>query len=194
VLCWIKNKNNVTKSNFFLATIALGTVLLTLCGCDSFSLVSSPIQDRGVSGFFKDNILHLKIAKTLGAQEGPHQVESLVHQGTVLLVGVVAKEEAKQKAQRLVQNIPEVRKVINHVQVGHQGVSAYSNDVWISQKLKGTLFFDTRISSQNYHICVVAKVVYILGTARSQEELKAVIEHAESFAVRQVISYVEILK
>jgi osmotically-inducible protein OsmY len=83
--------------------------------------------------------------------------------------------------------------VIDEIQVGHESFADYSRDAWIGHKLRALLFFDSRVYSQNYHLRVSNKNVYILGTAQNQAEKSFVIEQAESLPVRRVLTYIDIL-
>lgn len=188
-----KNHTGNTKSSFSNKHILNGIIACTmLCGCEMFSIISSPAQERGVSGFFDDNVLRIKINAELAKGDGLEQVEIMIHKGKVVLLGIVRRPDIKQRAFSLIKNIDGVKQVIDEIKVGSEGLADYSRDAYFGHKLRALLFFDARINSQNYHVRVVDKIVYILGTAQSQYELDCVIQQAESLPVRRVIVHVEI--
>ena len=164
-----------------------------LSACEMFSAVSSPAQERGMSGFLSDNALRIKVNGTLVSGQGLEQVEIIIHRGRILLLGVVDKEVTKTVAVSKIKKITGVKDVIDEIQVGHESFADYSRDAWIGHKLRALLFFDSRVYSQNYHLRVSNKSVYILGTAQNQAEKDFVIEQAESLPVRRVITYIDIL-
>ncbi len=174
----------------FLALISASTFL---CACEMFSLVSSPAQERGMSGFFSDNALRVKVNAALASGKGLEQVEIMIHRGRVLLLGIVNKEITKTLAVSKIKKIEGVKDVIDEMQVGHESLADYSRDAWIGHKLRALLFFDSRIYSQNYHVRVSNKIVYILGTAQDQAEKDFVIQQAESLPVRRVVPYIDVL-
>lgn len=181
----------------WLALLGLGGVCMVQAGCDIFSPITSPIQERGVTGFLDDNMLRLSLNASLLSSgiPGIEQVEFLIHKGVVLLIGMVDTPEIKQRVVRHTQKVRNIKKVIDEIQVVHKGLIDYAKDAWMGHKLRSLLFFDARILSQNYHLRVVNRIIYLMGIAQSQKELDHVLEHAESLPdVRQVIPYIEVLK
>jgi len=85
-----------------------------------------------------------------------------------------------------------VREVINEIEVNDtSSLTNAARDTWISTELKTTLLFDSAVSSIDYSIETVNQVVYLMGVAQSEAELKRVIGHAKDIAyVRRVVSYV----
>ena len=167
-------------------------VFLATSGCELFSVVSSPTQERGVTGFIADNALRTALNASLLCKgiNGVEQVEFLIHRGRVLLMGIVSKPDIKQHVLKIARKVSGVKEVIDEMQVGHEELGDYAQDAWIGHRLRSVLFFDPTILSQNYHIRVCDRIVYILGTAQSQKELDAVVHHAEEFSVRRVVPYI----
>ena len=67
-------------------------------------------------------------------------------------------------------------------------------DVLIASEVRGLLLVDDQISSINYSIDVVNRVVYIMGIAQSDAELQRVLGHARGVSrVRQVVNHARIL-
>ncbi len=164
--------------------------LLPLTGCQSLSLFSSPIQKRGVSGFFKDTILRAKIIKALSGKYSG-SITLLIQKGRVMLVGYVKTEDDRQNVLQILGSFSDIQHLADHLILGTGSENAI-DDTYLSQSLQSHLFFDARISSQNYHITASRKILYILGTARSESEKKNVLGHAESMSVRRVISDITI--
>jgi osmotically-inducible protein OsmY len=163
-----------------------------LAGCEMFSVISSPAQERGISGFVSDNNLRASLNSSFLCSRIPgiEQVEFMIHRGRVLLMGLVSKAATKDKVLDLVHKLNGIKEVIDEIQVGHEELGDYANDAWIGHRLRSVLFFDPTILSQNYHVRVADRVIYILGTAQSEKEKEKVIRHAEDFAVRRVVPYI----
>lgn len=173
-------------------------VLTFLCiiqsGCEIFSVFTSPAQERGFTGFVSDNALRTAINASFlcSGIPGIEQVEFMIHQGRVLLMGVISEESVRQRVGALVRKIKGVKEVIEEITIGHEEMGDYTHDAWIGHRFRTALFFDPNVFSQNYHIRVSDRVLYILGTAQSQYELDTVLRHAEEFPIRRISHYVKI--
>jgi osmotically-inducible protein OsmY len=189
VRSFINHQKTMNLHSLFLNVVLLLGVL-NISGCQSLSLFSSPIQKRGVSGFFKDTVLHAKIIKALSGKYSG-SITLLIQKGRVMLVGYVKTENDRQNVLTTLGTFPDIHRLADHLLVG-AGSDSVMNDTYLSQSLQSHLFFDTRISSQNYHITASHKILYILGTARSEAEKNNVLGHAESMSVRRVISDIAI--
>jgi osmotically-inducible protein OsmY len=159
---------------------------MVFSGCQMTSLFSSPIQKRGVSGFFKDTVLRAKIEKNIFLQYDG-SVSLLIDGGRVMIVGSVKTDQDKKKIIDTLKNMPEVKAIFDHLSIGKAAENPL-NDTYLSQTLQSKLFFDTRISSQNYHITSWNKTIYILGKASCEQEKRWVLEHGEAMKIRHLIS------
>lgn len=122
-------------------------------------------------------------------------VEIRVNEGRVLLTGIVDKPETSVEAARIAWEASGVREVINEVKTQRQNNSGlgYAEDAWIAAQLKARLLATKHIISINYTIQVVDKVVYLLGIAQNEEELKNVAYIASiTQGVKRVVSYVRL--
>lgn len=116
-----------------------------------------------------------------------------VDQGRVLITGTVQNPDDRVEAVRLAWQVSGVKQVINEIRVADaEGVSAFVKDGWITTRLRTAMTFEKGIQSINYSIDTVNGTVYLMGVARSQEELDKVVGLARTIPnVKQVISYVK---
>jgi osmotically-inducible protein OsmY len=123
------------------------------------------------------------------------KLSTRVDQGRVLLTGVVQNPEHRVEAVRLVWQVKGVKQVINEIQVADsEGLPGWGRDTWISTRLRTEMTFAKEISSLNYTIDTVQGVVYLMGVARSQDELNRVMELARTIPnVKKVVSYVKMI-
>ncbi|NQW11610.1 MAG: BON domain-containing protein [Alphaproteobacteria bacterium] len=134
-------------------------------------------------------------AAFLGANADLYQrVSFTTEEGRVLLTGRVPTPDDRITATRLTWNIGGVREVINEIQIQDEsGLTDRGRDVWIAARLRGQLLVDDQISSINYSIDVLNRVVYVLGIARSDAELARVLGHARDQSyVKAVVNYVRV--
>lgn len=117
-----------------------------------------------------------------------------VEEGRVLLTGNVPNPDARVEAVRLAWSVDGVAEVINEIAVNDQtSLTDESRDIWISTKLRARMLVDDQISSINYSIDTVNKVVYVMGVAVSEAELNRVLGHARDISyVRRVVNYVRV--
>ncbi|MDJ0947193.1 MAG: BON domain-containing protein [Kiloniellales bacterium] len=123
-----------------------------------------------------------------------YDIELQVQEGRVLLTGSVDDPELRLKAVRLCWQVDGVQEVINEIEISDKsGFVNYTRDVQISTELRSTLLVDGEISSINYSIETVNQTIYLMGVAKSQDELDRVIDHARNIEyVRRVRNYVRV--
>lgn len=154
-------------------------------------------ERRGVAGFVSDLEIQTEINRLwLANQFYPgNDIDMTVDSGRVLLVGRVADPQRRVDAARFAWQAAGVREVINEIQVGggESSLMDTARDAWISAQIRARLTVDGGVSSQNYSIDTVGGVVYLMGAAKSQAEVDAVLNHARSVSgVQRVVSYVRL--
>lgn len=119
-------------------------------------------------------------------------VSTSVVEGRVLLTGSVPSRDDKVTATRIAWETDGVLEVTDELVVQEDtGAVAYAEDAWISNQLRFNLLTDRQISSVNYSVETVDKVVHITGLARSRGELSRVISVASGIpGVARVVSHV----
>lgn len=152
-------------------------------------------EERGLGGFVSD----LEIQTSINRLWFEHSIDLLnrldmtVNSGRVLLIGHAKDAQQRLDAVRLAWQAAGVKEVINEIQIDDSGgsVTDGAKDAWISAQIRGRLTVDLAISSQNYTVDTVRGVVYLMGVAKSQAELDAVLQHARSVGgVLRVVTYV----
>ncbi len=123
-----------------------------------------------------------------------YDIELQVQERRVLLTGAVDDPELRLKAVRLCWQVDGVQEVINEIEISDKsGFVNYTRDAQISTELRSTLLVDQEVRSINYSIETVNQTIYLMGVARSQDELDRVIDHPRNIAyVRRVRNYVRV--
>jgi osmotically-inducible protein OsmY len=154
-------------------------------------------EERGIGGFVSDAEIQTRINKLWF----DHSVDLLqrlnmtVDSGRVLLFGKARTPQQRLDAVRLAWQARGVKEVINEIQVDHNDTTVVTDakDRWISTQIRSRITFDFSISSQNYSIDTLEGVVYLMGIAKSQAEMDAVVAHARAVAgVQRVVNYVRL--
>jgi osmotically-inducible protein OsmY len=120
-----------------------------------------------------------------------------VSEGRVLLTGFVKTPEERLTILRLVWEQAGVREVINEIKLAEETnqskVSQYSSDSWITTQVKSKMFMNNNVRSINFNVETIDSVVYILGIARTQEELDSITNIAENVkGVAKFVSYIRL--
>jgi osmotically-inducible protein OsmY len=157
-------------------------------------LARSVVQERTTMDALRDTEIKLSIENGLLNHSGElfRDVSVGVIEGRVLLTGSVPLRAHKVDAARIVWETEGVAAVEDELTVaGDSGTQAYLTDVRISNTLRFALLTDGEVSSVNYTIETIDRVVHLTGIAKSNEELDRVIRRAQQVAgVERVVSHV----
>ncbi|WPY00979.1 BON domain-containing protein [Candidatus Trichorickettsia mobilis] len=117
----------------------------------------------------------------------------------VLYTGTVDKEEDMLTAVQIAWNQKDVKEVVNELIVdknsGHFDLVQYTRDSMITTQIKSKAFLKREIKFVNYTVITVNDIVYLFGSARSEEELEQMADIASKVhGVKKVISHVKIIE
>ena len=177
--------------------------LLALTACAAPGIVAGAAtaglavaQERSIGAVIDDTAVELQIQHyLLQASDGLFiRVGIEVHEGRVLLTGVVPAPDDRVEAVRQAWQVNGVLEVINEVQVSDRaGITDYLRDAKITSQLRFKMLRDRDISDVNYAVETVNGIVYLMGIARSRPELDKVTTHARNIAgVQKVFSHVRL--
>ena len=180
---------------------ALGAAMMVLSSCAAVLVGAtgavvgrSVLEERTTMAALEDTEVQLGLNNRLLNQSGAlfADVSTSVIEGRVVLTGTVPTREDKIAATRIAWETPGVLAVTDELEVREDsGTIAYAEDAWISNQLRVNLLTDMKVSSVNYSVETVDKVVHLTGIARSTKELGRVIDHASSVpGVEKVVSHV----
>ncbi len=110
----------------------------------------------------------------------------------VLLSGRVPSEADKAEAERIAWSVSSIDEVANELVVDRFNMGRDINDRWITEQVRARIISDSAVKGVNYNIQVYNGVVYLLGIAKSEDELRRAAEHASKVkGVKKVVSYVK---
>jgi osmotically-inducible protein OsmY len=179
--------------------LALGALAMTACGPVALGttgvvLTRSVMQERTTKDALRDTDIKLSVNNQLLSHSAGlfANVSVDVTEGRVVLTGSVPTREDKVTATQLAWATEGVTAVSDELTVSEDsGAVAYMEDAWISNRLRLALLRDSQISSVNYNVETVDKVVHLTGLARTRGELGKVITHATAMpGVQRVVSHV----
>ena len=121
-------------------------------------------------------------------------VDVEVAEGIVVLSGNVPRDEDRIEAERIAWSGPTVIQVGNEIQLkGKQGIVRNTKDGFLNESVRARLIATKAVKARNYNIEVNDGIVYLLGVARTPEELAMATQIASTTkGAVEVISYVKI--
>jgi len=121
-------------------------------------------------------------------------VDVEVAEGIVLLSGNVKTPEDRIEAERIAWSAPRIIQVGNEVMLkDKQGAIRNTKDGLLNQSVRARLIADNAVKARNYNIEVHDGIVYLLGVARTPQELERATRIASTTrGTREVISYVTV--
>ena len=154
-------------------------------------------EDRPVKEIWRDSRLKIAINRELLATSFSDTYWSLnttIFEGRVLLTGRVKTVDLRDQVNQIAWSIEGVREVLNEIEVAQlTDMSQIARDTLIETALKAKMLSDPIISDINYKIAAHNNVLYVIGIARDQVELKAVVRHAREVSyVRKFVNYVQL--
>jgi osmotically-inducible protein OsmY len=152
-------------------------------------------QERGVGGAASDYAIKADVDQSLiKANPQLQTVSATVYQGRVLLTGRAPNDQLKATAEQVASRTNGVRALYDEVEVAPpEGAWDQTKDAWITTRVRSDLVFDPGVRSVNYTVDTMNGSVYLIGSARSQDELDRATRAARYVpGVKRVVSYVEI--
>jgi osmotically-inducible protein OsmY len=178
------------------AASSLSGCILVAAGAGAASGYAVLGQERAPGQQVDDTVIHTLVGQSWDQYKPDlaHDLDATVYQGRVLITGRVPSEDWRQEAVQRTWKVDGVKEVYDEIEVGPEThFSDDARDTVISTRLRNNLLFDTGIKSINYTVKTENGIVYVIGSARSQDELDRVTSYARNIAnVRRVVSYVKI--
>ncbi|AFX98916.1 putative phospholipid-binding domain protein [Candidatus Endolissoclinum faulkneri L2] len=190
------------QSCVVISLITIIVLSIFLAGCSPAGIIIgtsvagfTAVQTK--NGFYRtidDRLIYLQLNSKLFQTNYNlfPQVSFSVDRGKVLLTGNVENAKDRIIATRLAWSVDGVVQVINELQVNNRfSIINFTLDTQIGTDLRFRMLADKKIAVINYSIDVVNQIVYIMGIARTQNELNRVIAYAQDIPfVKGVVNYV----
>ena len=174
----------------------MGLAALAVSGCAISTAGVKKGDERNFARSVNDSSAGRAIKARMRRAEGfkLSSVDVEVAQGIVVLTGHVSTPEDRIEAERIAWSGPNVNQVGNEIDLeGKQGIIRNTKDGVIKASLKTRLIAEDDVKARNINIEVHDGVVYLLGVARTPEELEQAAQIASTTrGVREVVSYVKL--
>ena len=174
------------NKNFYFFLILL--IFLNSCsGTSSRGLfgtgVSVATDPRSLGTQIDDSIMEKNLLTRLTIEEKKYflSVKTKVLDGRIFITGKVDNPEEKLKITKIAWETSGVRSVRNDIKIKEKfNFKQSAKDTLITSQLRAALIVNKNIKSGNYQIDTYKKNIYIYGIARNRDELKIVVDEANS--------------
>jgi osmotically-inducible protein OsmY len=154
------------------------------------------IQDRSIGEGIDDAAASQQVKMRLLAADSAafQEVDVEVANGSLLLSGTAPTAEHRQMAETIARSVGTVRQVYNEIFIGEpSGVVRSAQDELITAQIRARLAASPAVRSINVNIETFHGNVYLLGTARTDHELRRAAEIASYVGgVRRVVSFMQL--
>ena len=163
-----------------------------LGGATSSSMII--VQERSAKQAAIDILIKARIEEAMFSNNYEKlfsKVRVIVYESRVLLVGTVEQEDMKEKANTISWETKNVKEVANYITIGKNDLIDYVKDTRISLEFRAKLLTDKEISEVNFSVTTENRILYIVGIAQNDQELKKVIDHASNIAgVKKIVNLI----
>ena len=193
-MIFVSNLKMTNKKCYFF--IILLVFLNSCIGTSSKGLfgtgVSVAIDPRSLGTQIDDSIMEKNLTTRLTMEEKKYflSVKTKVLDGRIFITGKVDNPEEKLKITKIAWETSGVRSVRNDIKIREKfNFKQSAKDTLITSQLRAALIMNKTIKSSNYQIDTYKKNIYIYGIARTRDELKIVVDEANSILdVNKVIA------
>ena len=183
------------------AIILLGS-LASLGGCvigavgAAGAVGVAAMQDRSFGEGLDDATAsnELKSKLMFASAQRFNEVDVEVAGRTALLTGRVSSPQDRIEAEQIAWSVGLIQDVGNEIKIQEKGgIRQNLNDEWITARVRSRLLTDGEVKSININIETYDGTVYLMGIARTPEELKLAAEQASLVnGVKEVVSYMRV--
>ncbi len=135
----------------------------------------------------------IKARMVRAAEFNLSKVDIEVAEGIAVLTGHVPSQEDRIEAERIAWSAPQVLQVGNEVQLDNKtGIIRSTKDTVLSTAVRTRLIAEKSVKSRNINIETHNGVIYLLGVARTPQELERTAYIASTTkGAKEVISYIK---
>ena len=177
-----------------LATLLLIPTLLCAAGC--VSVTGKDPTLRTPRAILDDRKLERLVTQRLEADEQlvNSHLNVVCYHGIVLLTGEVENETLRGRAERVIHQIPEIRKIHNEIEVGGTAnFVARANDSWLTTKVVSKFTASKDVGAGRIKVVSEGSVVYLMGVVPRQQAEAATEIARTVFGVRKVVKVFDYL-
>lgn len=175
-------------------TLLLSAALLSGCAVATAGISKGDERSfvRSLNDVNAGRAVQARIKRAHDYELGGVDVE--VAEGVLVLTGNVPRKEDRIEAARIAWSAPQIEQVGNEILIkDKQGFVRNTKDGFLEKSIRARLAVDKYVKGRNYNIETHDGIVYLLGVARTPQELERAARIAAlTRGTREVISYVRV--
>lgn len=184
--------------------LLLALIIITISSCVETIVIASGAtaiavtRQKNLEDTKLDIIISANIDKEIfleGLATPRNSVSAMVSEGRVLLCGTIRDLDKGKKLISSIWKIAGVKELIDEVEIDDKGLrtrdfTGIFLDSFITAKIKSKLFFSRKAMAANFKISTVNSVVYVIGVAKNDLELKSMLESvSRTSSVKKVVNH-----
>lgn len=186
---------------YYIVIILFATYFLQ--GCVDVAMTGAQVvyNRHSIQKTLQDQYITMQAFKALNVDSDQFKdtnIEIATYNGEVLLAGQVPEMWQRNKAEEIVKQIPEVKRVYNTVTIAAPSSTLIRlSDAWITAKVKAKLIASNDLDATQIKVVTENGTVYLMGTIWPNEAEAAVDLSRDTDGVQKVVkmfSYLKIVK
>ncbi len=188
----MKGKSAILATIFAVPLAGCMTAVIGTGAAVGIAAVQEKTVGEAVDDATASNEIKMKLLSSPDGNFGEVDVE--VSTGVVLLSGRVDTPQERVEAERLAWTSSRALDVANEIRIeGPGGFVANVQDEFITARVRSRLVGSSSVRSINFNIETYDGVVYLMGIARTDEEMRKAAQEASYVGgVQQVVSYIKV--
>ena len=178
------------------------TTAFLLCGCVATAVTVAAVTTidvvhdrRTIGDYIDDNNIEFTV-RTFVVRDDELRTRAHISatsmNGILLLSGEAPTTQLKDKVASFAADVEGVRQVVNEIRIsGETGYLSRTNDVWLTTKVKSTLFAKTKLDANRVKVVSEHGNVYLMGLVTREEGARATQIAREVGGVTQVVQVFE---
>ncbi|MDZ5761302.1 BON domain-containing protein [Lyticum sinuosum] len=151
-------------------------------------------DERSIGMQVDDKVILARIKNAQAESKIPgiwSNIEILVVEGRVLMVGCLEKEDYVDEANRISWSIKGVKEVINEIVIDEISFSQRAQDSFIANQIRAKMLVEKDFLSSNYSVSVFKNTAYLIGLSQNkQESNKAILLTKEINGVNKIVNHI----
>ena len=183
---------------FLTGTLALLGGCSTIVGSVNDGPISLDQQERTWGSWIDDQTIET-VAKVNISKAAPEfdqaRVKVISFNGILLLIGQVPSEDLKILAGETANDIQQVRKVYNELNVGEPAsLIVQSNDSWLTTKIKTAMATSETVNAEQIKVNTEQGTVYLMGLVTPRAAQQSVTIARDTYGVQKVVKVFEYIQ
>lgn len=187
--------NNLTRVVCIVLAICAGGCVATAVTVAAVTTVDVVHDRRTLGDYIDDSNIEFTV-RTFVVRDDELRTQAHISatsmNGILLLSGEAPTVELKDKVANYAVNVDGVRQVVNEIHIsGETGYISRTNDIWLTTKVKTTLFAKTKLDANRIKVVSEHGNVYLMGVVTRKEAERATQITREIGGVTQVVQVFE---